>query len=503
MASEVRRRFVIILSDLLIALFAFWISRYFGDLPRWYWLVLSAVIWVLIGIATRKIQFGSYRRIRTALSGILIVNVITGVLLNWAYRQLVPGYAYDHSILLATAIITVFEWTMYFVLRAFVYRKMNFYYEETSLEGITVQGLTDRPQFKSYHDNRNVSWLFELLGRNGNENHVVDRIKTFSSQGGLQTLITESEDPVDIIADRMKCPELILHCSSLNQVKPLDEFLAFSNYRLDDGKFIFCHFTPLSARRERIKKQSPPVISQLIYFLDFCWHRVIGKVALTRTFYLWVTGGRDRVFSRVEVLGRIYRAGFELVYEKLIDGRIYLIAVKVKEPIRHDRPSNGFLIRLKRVGKGGKMIGVYKFRTMHAYSEYLQPLMYKQSGLANGGKLADDYRVNSIGRFMRRFWIDELPMIVNWLKGDMKLVGVRPLSNHYFSLYAKELQELRTRTKPGLLPPYYADMPETLEEIQASEKKYLEAYLKHPFITDWKYFWKAVGNIVLKGRRSK
>ena len=103
---------------------------------------------------------------------------------------------------------------------------------------------------------------------------------------------------------------------------------------------------------------------------------------------------------------------------------------------------------------------------------------------------------------MRRFWLDEMPMLYNWLKGEMKLVGVRPLSRHYFSLYSKELQEKRIRHKPGLIPPYYADMPETLEEIQTSELKYLDAYEKKPFKTDWIYFWKALYNIIFKHARS-
>jgi hypothetical protein len=46
-------------------------------------------------------------------------------------------------------------------------------------------------------------------------------------------------------------------------------------------------------------------------------------------------------------------------------------------------------------------------------------------------------------------------------------------------------------------------MPETLDEIQDSERHYLVEYLKHPFRTDWKYFWRIVGNIVFKGKRSK
>ncbi len=45
MSSAFRRNFLILWSDLLIALSAFWLARYFGDMPRWYWLVLSAVVW--------------------------------------------------------------------------------------------------------------------------------------------------------------------------------------------------------------------------------------------------------------------------------------------------------------------------------------------------------------------------------------------------------------------------------------------------------------------------
>jgi lipopolysaccharide/colanic/teichoic acid biosynthesis glycosyltransferase len=93
-------------------------------------------------------------------------------------------------------------------------------------------------------------------------------------------------------------------------------------------------------------------------------------------------------------------------------------------------------------------------------------------------------------------------MVWNFIKGNMKIVGVRPLSRHYFSLYSEELQELRTKVKPGLIPPFYVDNPVTLEEIMESEKKYLNAYLKKPLRTDIKYFWKAFYNIVFKKARS-
>ena len=73
----------------------------------------------------------------------------------------------------------------------------------------------------------------------------------------------------------------------------------------------------------------------------------------------------------------------------------------------------------------------------------------------------------------------------------MKLVGVRPLSSHYFSLYPEDLQKLRTGVKPGLVPPFYADLPKTLPEIIESERVYLELYLKNPISTDFQIFFKS------------
>jgi lipopolysaccharide/colanic/teichoic acid biosynthesis glycosyltransferase len=200
----------------------------------------------------------------------------------------------------------------------------------------------------------------------------------------------------------------------------------------------------------------------------------------------------------------MYRAGFEVVDEAFRHGEFFVLAHKVKEPIWDDVPSGSPLIKLKRVGKDKRLIGVYKFRTMYSYSEYLQPYVYEHNHLQQGGKFANDYRVTPWGKWMRKLWIDELPMIINFLKGDMKLVGVRPLSRHYFSLYTKEMQELRTKVKPGLLPPFYYERqtPNTIEEVQDSERRYIEAYLKHPFLTDMKYFFGTIGNILFRRKTS-
>ena len=93
------------------------------------------------------------------------------------------------------------------------------------------------------------------------------------------------------------------------------------------------------------------------------------KLNVTKWLYFGVTKGRNRTYNRVEVLGRMYRAGFEVVDEEFRHGDFLVLAKKVKAPIWNDVPSGSMIIKLKRVGKEGKLIGVYKFRTMYSYSE--------------------------------------------------------------------------------------------------------------------------------------
>jgi lipopolysaccharide/colanic/teichoic acid biosynthesis glycosyltransferase len=140
---------------------------------------------------------------------------------------------------------------------------------------------------------------------------------------------------------------------------------------------------------------------------------------------------------------------------------------------------------------------------MHPYAEYVQEFLHKEMGLDSTGKFKDDFRVSTGGRVIRKYWIDELPMLINLVKGDIKLVGVRPISQHYFSLYPDDLKAKRPNLKPGLLPPYYADLPNSFDEIVASELKYIAAYEADPFKTDVRYFFKILNNIFIKKARSQ
>ncbi|WP_298528390.1 sugar transferase [uncultured Christiangramia sp.] len=295
----------------------------------------------------------------------------------------------------------------------------------------------------------------------------------------------------------------IINLERLNDIRYLNKFLEAVNSRLlDDGKFIG-RFEEYSSRKRRIIHPQTKPFNYVVHSGDILINRVTPKFPIAKKIYFGITKGKGRVLSKAEAFGRLYSCGFEIIEEHEIEGETYFTARKVKEPVFDKQPSYGPLIKLRRIGKDGKLIKVYKLRTMHPFSEYLQDYIFKKNELQEGGKFKDDFRISKEGKIFRKFWLDELPMFINFFKGEMKLIGVRPLSQQYFNLYTKELQEKRTKTKPGLLPPFYADMPKTLEEIIDSEMKYLEAYEKAPLSTDFKYFFMAFRSILMKGARSK
>ena len=289
----------------------------------------------------------------------------------------------------------------------------------------------------------------------------------------------------------------------INDIRRINKFFEAVNESLPDGgTFIGCVETK-ALRKERILAKYPPVLNWLYYIGDFIFKRFFPKIPILKTIYFDITNGRNRVITSVETLGRLYSCGFKVVDLQRTPNLLFFIAKKAQAPDFNPEPSYGPLFRMKRVGQHGKIVKVYKLRTMHPYAEYLQEYIYERNQLCEGGKFQNDIRITTLGKFFRKVWLDELPMVLNFLRGDMKLVGVRPLSSHYLSLYSRELQEMRLRVKPGLLPPFYADMPRTLEEIIASEIRYIQAYEKNPWKTDWRYFKKACHNILVKKARSQ
>lgn len=120
--------------------------------------------------------------------------------------------------------------------------------------------------------------------------------------------------------------------------------------------------------------------------------------------------------------------------------------------VKLDSPGPVFFVQ-KRAGENGKMFKIYKIRTMVVNAEDLLDDLIDLDALEEPVfKLKDDPRVTPVGRFLRRWSIDELPQLFNVLKGEMSLVGPRPEEARLVRRYTR-WHRLRLRAKPGITGP--------------------------------------------------
>ncbi len=332
-------------------------------------------------------------------------------------------------------------------------------------------------------------------------NYIDNRIN-LDSINIEKSLVLRSSDIYNIQTLPDNTLELVMNLHPFNDFRRINAYFIEVNKKLiNSGVFICCLQTTYQ-RYNSILKKYPYFLALIVNLLDFIFNRVFPKLPILQQIYFSITKGKNRAVSLAEGLGRLVYCGFNIIDFKEIGNLTYIICFKSKEPLVDSNPSYGPFFKMRRIGKDGKEIYVYKFRTMHPYSEYIQSLVYEMFNIKEGGKIKNDFRITVWGKILRKLWIDELPMLINFLKGELKLVGVRPLSKHYLSLYPEELKELRKKVKPGLIPPFYYDLPKTLDEIFESEYRYISAYLQAPLKTDLKYFVRAVYNIVFKNARS-
>lgn len=132
-------------------------------------------------------------------------------------------------------------------------------------------------------------------------------------------------------------------------------------------------------------------------------------------------------------------------FKRFLDFSIVLIALLIIWPflllitiwLHFANKGAGAFFFQERPGKDGKIFNVIKFKTMTDERD------------AEGNLLPDAARLTKVGRFVRSTSIDELPQLINVLKGDMALIGPRPLLPQYLPLYSKE-QARRHEVRPGI-----------------------------------------------------
>jgi len=296
---------------------------------------------------------------------------------------------------------------------------------------------------------------------------------------------------------RIEITDLVNHIPNLNAFF-LDKHLALGG----SGELVI-HCITLDNRRQAMKRRFP-VLWKLGWIHLFFWHRLLPKIKPTRGIYHAIFGERNKVISKAEILGRLIYCGYDI--ESVVnEGRQHRITARATDKNHlHTRPSYGAIYKMPRVGKFGKVVMVYKIRTMHPYSEYLQDYLIKHHGYDNHGrgKIANDFRVLTYGSYMRKIWLDELPQLINVLKGEMSLVGARPLSQARFNQFPEDLKQLRTQYKPGCFPPYVSLLMGDEKSNIEAERIYFAEKQKSPLFTDIKYLLLAVKNIAFNKIRS-
>src|SRR3989338_4036266 len=116
----------------------------------------------------------------------------------------------------------------------------------------------------------------------------------------------------------------------------------------------------------------------------------------------------------------------------ILTSPIFLVAVfLIKSPVFYGG---------ERVGRGGKIFKMFKFRSMIINAD-------KIGGPSTSG---DDLRLTKIGKFLRRYQLDELPQLINILKGEMSFVGPRPEVPFEVETYGEEIKRIILSIRPGL-----------------------------------------------------
>ena len=465
-------------------------------------------MWIIVSLVNGKMNRGKIINFTTLFTRVLTSNIIAVSITALAMYS-IRAIEYSRTIVLGTALLATFLelvfGSVYMAYKKAVVQDYEGYdkykpYKKPS-EYDLVKGVNGKGERKEEPVEVNPGIARAIEKECGSE-MALAILKMTCSNFTDHTAVLSTTTTFNITSLVKEKYDYIINLHKINDIKRLDDFLDAVNSKLGVKGFFFCCVETKDQRKHRLLKKYPPLLNYIYYFFDFIVKRILPKLKFTRGIYLFLTRGENAVLSRAETLGRLSRAGFRIKQESFIGKQLCIEARKYNEPLPLNENVYGPLIALSRIGKNGNLLKVYKLRTMHPYSEYIQDYVYELHDLRDGGKFKNDFRITSWGAICRKTFLDELPMLLNYFQGDMKLVGIRPLSKHYFELYREEVRERRIKYKPGLIPPFYADMPSDLDGIQASELKYLDSFDRHPFFTDFRYFWKSTWNILFRKARS-
>jgi lipopolysaccharide/colanic/teichoic acid biosynthesis glycosyltransferase len=456
-------------------------------------LVIIIVAWLLTAWLTHKYKPQYYQKkwiyviapfLKAIVFQLFFVFLFSLVFLWLNYQN---GLLYKSSLLYLTA-----ELIIYSVLIILHGHRNNIILEPLSQSNKYLQeDLKTDLQISPIIDFSNISGKVSIF----NENILTELHKAGSSSeliNRLEINIIKSND------DFKKKTNLSTVCFldiRINDLNDIDLAFKCIYTSLVPGGYLYVVYEDLDDFEERFISSSSRNVRFFKTGYYYLYYRAFPKIPYLNILYRVVSGGKNKVISKAEILGRFYYCGFEVEKMTRRDGLCFLLARKSKTPSENPFPSFYPVITLNRVGLYGNIIKIHKIRSMYPYSEFIQKRVFEEASMTATGKFENDYRITKLGKIYRRFWIDEIPQLLDWTRGKIKLVGIRAMSQHFFSLYPKEYQDLYCQVKPGIISPIFDEKTAGFEEIVKIEQEYLERFLKNPLKTDFIYFFRTIKHI--------
>lgn len=371
-----------------------WLLRYFALMALWYW--------CMRGTGNYDLSINSNRRIWSALEGTLLFTLIV---LAVAFFQ---WSLFSRAAVLL--FVTLASFVTIFLRHNIPHFLMKVFGRRTAIKILLIG------------DGSLASHVSRLL--NAGYGYEITQYADLAPEGTIATLET----------DRLRLEEL------LNEVCPDEVILAGQGRPLDaiSDLLNICN-------KHHVAWHFVPTLDQLVF-----------------------SNARTHLLGGLPLIGlqSCTISGLDLAVKRLIDVAVAAVLIAFISPlllaiyaIVKLTSSGPAIFVQKRVGHKGRVFDFYKFRTMYVSQDDKVHREYAAKWISNqafvGGqkektfKITNDRRITPIGRLLRRYSLDELPQLLNVLKGDMSLVGPRPALLYEIDLY-KEWHKERLEGLPGL-----------------------------------------------------
>ena len=199
---------------------------------------------------------------------------------------------------------------------------------------------------------------------------------------------------------------------------------------------------------------------------------------------------KKKVYKAIK---RVFDIVFSLIGMVLLSPVFFIIAVIIKL----DSKGPVFFVH-SRIGEKGKPIGIYKFRTMVNNAEDLIKSFTpeQKEEFERSYKLEDDPRITKVGDFLRKTSLDELPQILNILKGELSIIGPRPIVENELEKYGDNKDKFLS-ARPGLTGYWAAN---GRSDISYEDRMEMELYYvdNMSFKLDVKIFFKTIFAVIKK-----